>query len=84
MALCFAALTARQRANTDEWWPNISREFWRLHDRGENWAEATEGSPSVWARERYDWARNSVVGTTQESNVWQPGGTWALTAEPRG
>ncbi|MDQ1641279.1 MAG: hypothetical protein QOJ90_630 [Actinomycetota bacterium] len=64
-------------------WPNISPEFWRLHDHGENWAEATEGSPAVWARERYEWAGNSVVGTTQDSNVWQPGGTWTLTAEPR-
>ena len=66
-----------------ELWPNISREFWRLHDHGENWAEATEGSPAVWARERYEWAGDSVVGTTQNSNVWQPGGTWTLTAEPR-
>jgi hypothetical protein len=23
-----------------------------------------------------------VVGTTQDSNVWQSGGTWTLTAEP--
>jgi hypothetical protein len=66
-----------------ELWPNISREFWRLHDRGSNWAEATEGSPGVWARERYEWSDNRVVGTTQDSNVWQPGGTWTLTVEPR-
>jgi hypothetical protein len=64
-------------------WPNISREFWRVHGQGENWAEATEGSPGVWARERYEWSGNRVVGTTQESNVWRPGGTWTLTAEPR-
>jgi polyketide cyclase/dehydrase/lipid transport protein len=66
-----------------DWWPNISREFYELHDQGLNWAEATEGSPSVWARERYEWSNNRVVGTTQESNVWQPGGTWTLTVEPR-
>jgi hypothetical protein len=64
-------------------WPNISREFWRLHDQGSNWAEATEGSPAVWARERYEWVENRVVGTTQDSNVWQSGGTWTLTVEPR-
>jgi hypothetical protein len=28
-----------------ELWQNISREFWQWHDRGPNWAEATEGSP---------------------------------------
>jgi hypothetical protein len=66
-----------------ELWPNISAEFWQLHDRGPNWAEATEGSPSVWARERYQWSDNRVVGTTEDSNVWQPGGTWDLTVEPR-
>jgi hypothetical protein len=66
-----------------ELWPNISREFWQLHDRGPNWADATEGSPSVWARERYKWADNRVVGTTEDSNVWQPGGTWDLTVQPR-
>jgi hypothetical protein len=65
-----------------ELWPNISRGFWQLHDRGPNWAEATEGSPAVWARERYEWSENRVVGTTQDSNVWQPGGTWTLTVEP--
>lgn len=66
-----------------ELWPNISREFWQLHDRGPNWADVTEGSPAVWARERYEWSGNRVVGTTQDSNVFRPGGTWTLTAEPR-
>jgi hypothetical protein len=66
-----------------ELWPDISREFWRLHDRGSNWAVATEGSPAVWARERYEWSGNRVVGTTQESNVFHPGGTWTLSAQPR-
>jgi Polyketide cyclase / dehydrase and lipid transport len=66
-----------------ELWPNISREFWQLHERGANWAEATEGSPGVWARERYEWSDNRVVGTTQDSNVFQPGGTWTLAVEPR-
>jgi Polyketide cyclase / dehydrase and lipid transport len=64
-------------------WPNINREFWQLHDHGPNWAEATEGSPGVWARERYEWSDHRVVGTTQDSNVFRPGGTWTLTAEPR-
>jgi hypothetical protein len=52
-------------------------------NRGPNWAEATEGSASVWARERYDWSGNRVVGTTRHSNVFQAGGTWTLIAEPR-
>jgi hypothetical protein len=66
-----------------ELWPNISHEFWQLHDRGPDWAEATEGSPGVWARERYEWSDNRVVGTTKDSNVFRSGGTWTLTVEPR-
>jgi hypothetical protein len=78
----FAAATdfSEQRP---ELWPNISREFWQLHDSGPNWADATEGSPSVWAREHYEWSDNRIVGTTQDSNVWVPGGTWTLTVHPR-
>jgi hypothetical protein len=64
-------------------WPNISREFWQLHSEGPHWAEATEGSPAVWERARYEWSDDRIVGTTQESNVWQPGGTWTLSVEPR-
>ena len=50
--------------------------------RKPNWADATEGSPSVWAREHYEWSDNRIVGTTQDSNVWEPGGTWTLTVHP--
>jgi hypothetical protein len=64
-------------------WPNTSREFWQLHDRGPELCNATEGSPSIWAREHDEWSDNRVVGTTQDSNVFQPGGTWDLTVEPR-
>jgi hypothetical protein len=57
-------------------WPNISRKFWKLHDSGENWAECTEGSDvagGIWARERYEWTANRVVGTVRESNVFASG-----------
>jgi hypothetical protein len=51
----FAAATDFS-AQRPELWPNISREFWQLHDSGPNWADATEGSPSIWAREHYEWS----------------------------
>ena len=50
-----------------ESWPNISREFWQVHDHGPNWAEATEGSPAVWrtlsgtnGRTIVSWARHGL------------------------
>jgi hypothetical protein len=78
----FAAATDFSE-QSPELWPNISREFWQLHDSGQNWADATEGSPSVWAREHYEWSDNRIVGTTQDSNVWKPGGNWAPTVHPQ-
>lgn len=65
-----------------ELWPNISRRFYKVHEIGETWAEVTEGSDTmggIWARERYDWSTPGTVrATVQESNVFQPGGTWQI------
>jgi hypothetical protein len=48
------------------------------------WPELGRGDgPAVWARERYEWSGNQVVGTTQDSNVFRAGGRWTLIAEPR-
>jgi hypothetical protein len=38
---------------------------------------------AVVFRDRYEWSDNRVVGTTQDSNVFRPDGTWTLTVEPR-
>jgi hypothetical protein len=69
-----------------ELWPAIDPTVYRVHEIGDRWAEVTEGSDvfgGIWARERYDWSTPGVVrATIQESNVWHPGGTWTLRAEP--
>lgn len=68
-------------------WPNISRKYYAVHDRGDDWAEVTEGTQvmgGVWARERYDWSTPGVVrATVVESNVFS-GGTWEMRVEPSG
>jgi Polyketide cyclase / dehydrase and lipid transport len=70
-----------------ELWPNISRHYYEVHERGDGWAVATEGSDvmgGIWARERYDWSAPGVVrATVLESNVFA-GGTWELRVEPNG
>ena len=67
-------------------WPAIDAAVYRVHDVGEGWADVTEGSDvfgGIWARERYDWSTPGAVrATLQESNAWNPGGTWTLRAEP--
>ncbi|HWQ24416.1 MAG TPA: SRPBCC family protein [Gaiellaceae bacterium] len=69
-----------------ELWPAIDPSVYRVHAVGADWAEVTEGSAvfgGIWARERYDWSQPGIVrATIQDSNVWHPGGTWTLRAEP--
>jgi hypothetical protein len=67
-------------------WPNISRRYWQVHELGEGFCECTEGSDimgGIWARERYEWSANRIVGTVLDSNVFSSG-TWTLTVEPLG
>lgn len=68
-------------------WPNVSRRFYKVHDRGDTWAEVTEGSDmlgGIWARERYDWSTPGLVrGTVLDSNIFE-GGVWELRVEPNG
>jgi hypothetical protein len=68
-------------------WPNLDAKLYRLHDRGDTWAEVTEGTNilgGVWARERYDWSEpGRVVLRVVESPHFQPGTTIEYTVTPR-
>ena len=68
-------------------WPNLDTRFFKLHDRGETWAEVTEGTDilgGVWARERYDWSEpGRVVLRVVESAHFRPGTTIEYTVTPR-
>jgi hypothetical protein len=47
-----------------ELWPNLDAKFFQVHERGDTWAEVTEGTDifgGVWARERYDWSEPGIV-----------------------
>ncbi|GAC1513501.1 MAG: hypothetical protein NVS1B3_17980 [Candidatus Dormibacteraceae bacterium] len=73
--------------NRPRYWPNIDPKAYKMHARSATSAEVTEGSAvfgGIWAREAYDWSEpNTVRATVQESNAFQPGGTWQLRATPR-
>jgi len=60
-----------------EFWPNLDTKFYRLLERGDTWAEVTEGTDilgGVWARERYDWSEpGRVTLTLLESPDFRPG-----------
>jgi hypothetical protein len=68
-----------------ELWPDVHVEHLHVHDRGENFADVTEGNPwpigYVWERLRYDWSEVGVVkGTVIDSNIFKPGSTWEIRA----
>jgi hypothetical protein len=68
-------------------WPDVHVEHLQIHERGDDYAEVTEGNPwpigHVWERLRYDWSTPGVVkGTVVDSNIFKPGSTWEIRATP--
>ncbi|MGZ4507010.1 MAG: hypothetical protein ACXVX8_13365 [Blastococcus sp.] len=70
----------------NEIWGNSDEARLVVHDRGETWAEVTEGSPaagSIWQRSRYDWtAPGRVTLEVLDSNAFGPGSRWTYLLEP--
>ena len=70
-----------------ELWRDVYVEHMTIHDRGDTWADVTEGNPwpigLVWERLRYDWSTPGVVkGTVVDSNIFKAGSTWEIRATP--
>ena len=66
---------------------NSDDSFLKVHDRGVDWADVTEGSRGVWERLEYCWLDPTrVVVTTMDSNVWggRSGHTYTFTRRPEG
>lgn len=65
-------------------WPSIDADHFVVHDRGESWAEVTEGTASAWERARYEWddAAGRVTITAHDSKVFGPGGGWTFQLAP--
>ena len=67
-------------------WPNVTSKHLEVHERGETFADVTEGTWVVglfWERCRYDWSQAGLVkATVIDSSVFEPGSTWELRATP--
>ena len=66
---------------------NSADEYLKVHDRGPDWADVTEGSHGTWERLHYDWSDPvRVVLTTTDSNAWggSSGHTYTFTRRPDG
>lgn len=66
-------------------WPGLKREMFKVYEVGDTWADVQEGnSPSIWARERYDWATpGTVTWTVKESSFCTPGSFVKAEVAPR-
>jgi hypothetical protein len=66
---------------------NSAAGYLKVHGRGDDWADVTEGSNGIWERLRYDWSDpRRVVMTTTDSNLWggRSSHTYTLTPQPDG
>ncbi len=61
---------------------NSADNYLKVHDKGPDHADVTEGSGGIWERLQYDWSNpDRVVLTTTDSNVWggHSGHTYTFT-----
>src|SRR5689334_13678649 len=66
---------------------NSADAYLKVHNRGPNGADVTEGSSGIWERLHYDWSDpNRVVMTTTDSNTWggASGHTYTFTRNANG
>ena len=61
---------------------NSADGYLKVHAKGSNYADVTEGSGGIWERLHYNWSDpNRVVMTTTDSNLWSSssGHTYTFT-----
>ena len=66
---------------------NSTDGYLKVHKKGTNYADVTEGSGGIWERLNYNWSDPThIVLTTTESNLWggKSGHTYLLTRQPDG
>lgn len=68
-------------------WGNSSAGKLVVHDRGDTWADVTEGTDAggIWQRYRYDWSDpHQVRLTVTDSNAFGAGSYWEYRLTPIG
>ena len=67
-------------------WGNSSDGKLVVHERGDTWADVTEGTDAggIWQRYRYDWSDPQLVRlTVTDSNAFGPGSYWEYRLTPQ-
>jgi hypothetical protein len=60
-----AALVDFSERRSSIWIETSHPAVYRVHAVGPDWADVTEGIPSAWSRERYDWSTPDLVTLSQ-------------------
>ena len=71
----------------DKLFGNSTDQYLKVHKKGANYADVTEGSGGIWERLNYNWSDPThIVLTTTDSNLWggHSGHTYTLTRQPNG
>jgi hypothetical protein len=71
----------------DKLFGNSTDQYLKVHEKGSNYADVTEGSSGIWERLHYDWSDpKHVVLTTTDSNLWggRSGHTYTFTRRLNG
>jgi hypothetical protein len=78
-------LTDFSPARAENWF-GVDDDNLTVHDKGDGWAEVTEGNKLGWERERYTWdaTAGTVSAVTTNSNIWARGSGWNYTILPEG
>ena len=66
---------------------NSSDDYLKVHEKGANYADVTEGSSGIWERLHYNWSDpKHIVLTTTDSNLWggRSGHTYTFKRQPNG
>jgi hypothetical protein len=66
-----------------DYWPNITRSYYRVYSLVDGVAEIDEGSRPAHHRVRYEWSGDTVRGVTTEATNVVAGSIWQLRARPR-
>jgi len=65
-----------------ELWPNIDRNYYKVHQVSTTSADVTEGSRGIWERTHYDWSEPGKVHIrVGDSNAFRPGSYWMYSVE---
>jgi hypothetical protein len=77
------SVAADVSARRPDYWPNITRSYFRVYSVDDGMAEIDEGTRPNHHRVRYEWSGDTVRGVTTVATGVVSGSVWQVRARPR-